>query len=296
MSGLSDADKDRAGDLMDEGDVLFERSAFPDALQKYEQADAIMNVPVTGLAIARVLEKLGRLTEARAKAVAVASMPVEADEPAPFVRARAEAAALSESLRRRIPTLILEGLPTKGVVRVEVDGKAVADPRVPIMLDPGSHAVRVAVEGREEQLHQVTLSEGARERLGVSSSEGTTSRDETGEADQDARVPTLAYVGFGIGAVGIAVGSVTGYMTWSKSKELEDSCGGTVCSPSYQDDIDSGRRSAMISNIAFGIGAVGVGVGVVALLTGESDASARETGGLRLGVMPGGAVLSGQFR
>src|SRR5262245_32825040 len=77
----SEIDRKRARALMEEGDVFAQKKDYGQALEKYVAGDAIMNVPTTGLDVALMLEKLGRLVEAETRAQAVADSARIAGEP-----------------------------------------------------------------------------------------------------------------------------------------------------------------------------------------------------------------------
>src|SRR5687768_9838148 len=94
----SAADKETARSLMNQGDTARDEQDYRAALKAYEAADAIMRVPTTGLAVARMHEKLGQLLEARDKALAVARIPAGATEPAAFTTARNEAEQLADAI------------------------------------------------------------------------------------------------------------------------------------------------------------------------------------------------------
>jgi hypothetical protein len=106
--------------------------------------------------------------------------------------------------------------------------------------------------------------------------------------------PTSAYVSFGVGAVGLSVGSIFGLLALSSKSKLDDACSTPKsCPRSAQQDIDALKRNGTVSTLGFLVGAIGVGAGVVLLTTG-SPAEARERG-----VSPwiglGSAGLTGRF-
>jgi hypothetical protein len=90
------------------------------------------------------------------------------------------------------------------------------------------------------------------------------------------------WIGFGAGAVGIAAGSVTGLMSLSSAASAKERCDGNRCPPAAQDDIDASKSMATISNIAFAVGAVGVGVGVWQLLTVKDPPDQQKVASPRL--------------
>src|SRR4051812_35729561 len=67
----SAADKESARALMDTGDEKSDAKDYAAALKAYQAADALVHFPMTGLAVARVQERLGQLLEARDAAIQV---------------------------------------------------------------------------------------------------------------------------------------------------------------------------------------------------------------------------------
>lgn len=290
---ISDLDRDRAGLLMDHAQELIEAGRYAEAVDAIRQADAIVGVPTTRMALAKALVQVGSLVEAREIALEVARSPAEPGEPPPFARARKEARDLAVELGSRIPrvAIAIDGLPPGVQPDVTMDGRTLSaeDLAAPLAVDPGTHEVRVVAPGYRDEQSTVTAREWEQTRVRIlmrSEATGTPgprpqqvpkSATEPAEASS---VPGLAYVGFGVGAVGLTVGTVTGVWALSKSNQLEEDCGGQVCTPAYEDDLDSTRRMSWISNVAFGVGLVGTAVGIGALLADDgsspADASDRD--------------------
>src|ERR1043165_6460836 len=80
----TDADKESARLLMDEGDSLVEKKNYAAALSKYQKAHSIMHVTTTGIEVARTLAALGRLVEAKRAAHEAAGIPPAPGEPQAF--------------------------------------------------------------------------------------------------------------------------------------------------------------------------------------------------------------------
>jgi hypothetical protein len=76
-----------------------------------------------------------------------------------------------------------------------------------------------------------------------------------------------AYAAFGVGAVGIVVGTITGILASGKKGDLDDACVNKVCPASQQDTIDSGKTLGTVSTVGFVVGAVGAVAGLVLYLT-----------------------------
>jgi hypothetical protein len=301
----SAADKETARSLLDDGDQKLESKDSAGALKSYQSAHAIMNVPSTGIEVAKTLVRLGRLVEARDTALSVSRMPKSSNEPRAFGQARAEAEGLASELASRIPSLELKvsGAAPGQELHVTIDGAAVppAVATVPRKLDPGKHQISVSSAGRADLNASVELKEGEKRTLELALSNAQAAAPAAVAATptpvgpaaqppaepQSAPVPesksgvsSLAYVGFGIGAVGIGVGSITGLMSLSKASSAKKFCTGNDCTPAATDDINSSKSLANISNVGFAVGVVGLGLGVYGLLSSghapeQTQATAR---------------------
>lgn len=106
-------------------------------------------------------------------------------------------------------------------------------------------------------------------------------------------ISPLVWIGFGLGAVGLIVGSITGGVSFAQAQELQDECGeDNVCPSSRQDDVDEMLALAHTSTAMFVIAGVGTTLGIVGIfLSGGDD----EQASLELQVAPTGLSLSGRF-
>jgi hypothetical protein len=84
---------------------------------------------------------------------------------------------------------------------------------------------------------------------------------------------TLAYAALGVGGAGLLVGGITGFLALGKKNDLEG-CVQERCPSSQKDTLDSAKTMATVSTVGFAVGFVGVGVGVVLLLTGNNQGNA----------------------
>jgi hypothetical protein len=100
---------------------------------------------------------------------------------------------------------------------------------------------------------------------------------------------TLGWIALGVGAVGLGAGSWFGLQTFSKQNESEDHCDGTSCDQTGVDLRDDARSSATLSTIGFAVGAVGVGAGLVLLLTAGGDTRGEARG---IWIAPGAGSLT----
>jgi hypothetical protein len=113
-----------------------------------------------------------------------------------------------------------------------------------------------------------------------------------------------AYVSWGVGLVGVGVGTAFGVMAMKDKHDLQ--CTNNTCPPSSQDAVDSAKRKGNISTIAFGVGGAGLVLGTVLYFSigsgsaeaHASSAPARGFAGLQRGramIGPGSVQLAADF-
>jgi hypothetical protein len=294
----SAADKETARGLMAQGRAAREKGDLQAALKAFEAADAIMHVPTTGLELARSQEAAGLLVEARDTALRVMRSPEEPGEPAPFKRARQEAAALSSELEARIPSLTIEvkNVPDGQTATVTLDGNELSSVLIgqPRKLDPGHHVVVAkagTAEGREEvdvaekESKTVTVALPAQEAAAPAppapeqeTTEKPPPATEQPAAGRSGASKALMFGGFGLAGAGLIAGTVTGILSMSQTSSIKSSpaCSGNLCNPSEDADIRSARAMATVSTVSFIVAGAGAAVGVVGLLTGKSSPSSSE--------------------
>ncbi|MCK6590220.1 MAG: tetratricopeptide repeat protein, partial [Polyangiaceae bacterium] len=91
-------------------------------------------------------------------------------------------------------------------------------------------------------------------------------------------IPAIA--AFGVGAVGLGVGGVTGALVIGRASDLKARCQGNLCPISDKDEADSARALGTVSTVAFVVGAAAAATGVVLLVLRApgSDESAANAG------------------
>ncbi len=307
-------DRETARSLMDEGDKNYKAGDYGAALNAYKAAYALVAVPTTGIAVANTEAALGHLVEARDTALAVMRYPKEPAESAPFRSARSRADELARALLSRIPSVQVSvaGPPAGVVVHVELDGHALPDDAatLPAKVNPGTHSVVAWAEHYSHEAKEINVVEGTpvavslalRPELAIPSV--TSAPPTLVVADQSTTPPpekkshTFAYVGIGLGVVGVAVGSATGIISLSKTSGAKQHCTGNSCTPDARSDLDAALLWANVSNVAFAVGVVGAAIAVVSTLSGGSTSQPTPTPRAK-GIMPligpSGAAISGWF-
>jgi hypothetical protein len=314
IAAPSAAQRETARRLMDEGKARARAGDKERAVEAYQKAHALMKVPTTGMAVAKAQIALGHLVEARDVALEVARMPRSNREPAVFERARKEARELEASLKPRIPTVrivVKGGLATK----VTVDAAEVAPLLLgePVALDPGKHVVgaenaegveahaEIDLAEREAREIELTLPVASPDVVVTTPAAEPTKRAPAKErrGERSTAGDVLVYGGFGLAAVGLAVGGITGALTLSKSGTVKSRCENGICDPAARSDLDSANAMASVSTIGFAVGGAGVVLGVVGLLlpkttTTETALRAGERHAA-LWVGPGSMGVRGSF-
>lgn len=311
------SDKETARSLMKQGDQALAAADYSSALKAYEAAHDIMRVPTTGLALGRAQEKAGQLVEARDTWLAVQRMPVNAGEPAIFSQAREQAARGAAALSPRIPSLTVRaaGLLEGVTPEVTINGSPLRASVLGLArkANPGDYAITAKAPGCRDVSRNEKLAEGenkvvelafadCRPVAAPASADGadakktisTTELQRDRAMQQPSRV--LMWVGFGVAGAGVLAGSITGMMSLGKASSAKDVCNGQRCPPSAQGDIDDSKSLANISNIAFGVGAVGLGVGFWQLVAQPKAESGRRGGASVTALLrPNGVAVTGRF-
>jgi tetratricopeptide (TPR) repeat protein len=286
-SELDSHTRTAARSLAAQGSAAFEAQRYAEALDLFERAAALVEVPTITLMQARTLVQLGRWVEAADKYASIQRWK-EANEAAAAANpsfAQAVGAAQQElpPLMARIPKLNVKIVQIRSeAVEVYVAGRRLppALVGVDVPVDPGLRDVEVRRPGKETIVRQVTLVEGRREAvtisLDVKPAEPVAVPVVTPVVMAPPAVPpkhesssdeTLGYVLLGSGAAGTVVGVLTGITALSAKSELDEACT-PGCPPSHEETLSTYRLHRTLSYVGFGIGVVGVSLGGYILLSG----------------------------
>jgi len=98
--------------------------------------------------------------------------------------------------------------------------------------------------------------------------------------DEDqAYLHRVAWVGFGMAAVGVVTWAVTGSIALAQAGQLEEDCPEDLCSPDVEDDLDTARSLAHAATAGLVIGVLGGITGAIALIVAEGDNEDASDGG-----------------
>ena len=159
---VSDADRNAARDLYNEGWQLQQQGRYADAVDRYTRSLAVFPAPTTAFRLAQCKEALGKLVEAAEELRAIRNAPLPAGSPQAFVTAQQEAAAEVPKLEARIPKIKIDIQPAgvSGLV-VTVDGATMPTALVGVArpIDPGSHTITATAPGYSQAQARVDVRE-----------------------------------------------------------------------------------------------------------------------------------------
>jgi hypothetical protein len=284
------------------------------AVEKLERAEALRHAPTILGRLGECQVALGKIVLGTENLQRVVREQLAADAPAAFRDAQVRAQKVLDTALPRIGKLKIVVEPAGTQASVKVNGEQVPPAVLGVErpTDPGNHQVEASAPGYLPASAAVRLADGGSEtvtlRLQPDPNAAAAPPPAGGPpppvppqgdpmvapppqpgpapADPGADAPsggggnkTLAFVALGVGGAGLIAGSITGLMAMSKTKDLEDLCDDDkVCRDEDSfDEYDSANNLATISTIAFGVGIVGVGAGVILLVTsgGKAEPAAK---------------------
>jgi hypothetical protein len=240
-----------------------------------------MRVPTTGVEVARTLEAMGRLVEARSTLRRVLALPTSPTDPAPFQEAMATAAVLFTELEEQLPmiTFVIEST-ARGVPLVWVDGQPVPPSELanPLRLDPGTHQITAHL-GKLEATQSIDLRE--RDRQPVVLKMPAIARKTPG-AEPTSPWRTVAYVSFATSAAGLVTGTIAGALALSTKHTAESGCSEGQCPPSTWEALDQAHSYATVSTVGFATFGAALGLGFTSLALAPSQDGASNGSGVRV--------------
>ncbi len=284
VAAHAEDNKTKARAKADEALKLYQQKQWEACYEAFTQAEVLYGAPSITIYRAHCLREAEKLVEARLIYARLAAFKLDADAPAAFREAVADAAKQVTLLDKRIPSLRITVANAKSV-RVWVDGSlasAVLEPKG-LSLDPGKHALRIAADGFSEYARVLDLSEGRITELEITLEAGANRisarelpfKELSSSGEMPNRVP--AYVLFGVGGLGVALGAVMGGLALQKlgaakgggcGEDLQ-SCPNEATRVTVQNDLDTGRTISHVSTAALSVGLASAAVGIILFATGN---------------------------
>jgi hypothetical protein len=263
------------------------------AIEKLSRAEALYHAPSILGRLGECQVAVGQVVTGTENLNRVVREELSATAPKAFKDAQTRARGVLNAALPKIARLTVKVDPMDAQPQVTVDGAVIPPALIGVErpTDPGAHEIVVTAPGYLEQRSNVTLAEGGSQeislRLAKDPSAALPSKEPPPQPPIVAAVPPAsppadkrsggsnvpAYVALGVGGTGLLVGGITGFLALGKKSDLKG-CVGNACPTSQKDTLDSAKSMATISTVGFAVGFVGVGVGVVLLLTSNHSSSA----------------------
>lgn len=262
------------------------------AIEKLSRAEALYHAPSILGRLGECQVNVGQIVTGTENLNRVVREELSATAPKAFKDAQTRARGVLNTALPKIARLTVKVEPADAKPQVTVSGAAIPSALIGVErpTDPGTHEIVVTAPGYLEQRATVTLTEGGAQELPIHLVKDPNAAPAVAPpppAPVVAAVPppappsdtggkksnTPAYVALGIGGAGLLVGGITGFLALGKKSDLKG-CVDNACPSSQKDTLDGARSMATVSTVGFAVGFVGVGVGVVLLLTGNHSNNA----------------------
>jgi hypothetical protein len=294
--------------LADDGDCA-------GAIEKLQRAEDLYHAPTILGRLGECQVNIGKIVLGTENLNKVAREELGPKAPEAFKAAQVRAKGVLDAALPRIAklTVTVAGAAADVKVTVKIDGVEISAAMLGVArpTDPGTRKVEASAPGYLTSTDTATLPEGGAGTVALklvvdpnAKTAETTPKDKPTVEAPKAIAPsgsgssnTGGWVVVGIGAAGIAVGSVFGVMALGKKSTLDTHCVSKLCPASSSSDIDSLKSTATISTIGFAVGILGVGIGAAMLLSsGSAEASPPpKSGWVRPWVGLGSLGLRGGF-
>jgi hypothetical protein len=310
---LAQSDEQRAGarSLATEGAQAFNEGRFKDAVDLFSKAETLVHAPPHLLFTARAHAKLGQFVKAREAYMKIVKEQLAPNAPQAFRDAQVAAEEERKQVEPHIGrlTIKVEGADGAKDLVVAVDGQPISLVLlgVPQPMDPGEHLVTATATGFKGAPVTASLKDAGQGAVSVkmevdhavpppgavaapASSAPAGTQPPTGAPPTDTGAGSNngmrigSYVGFGVGAVGIALGTVFVMKSSSKRKAANEAtsdlekvgsttggvcsvaggtCRGDILPAQKVDDLDDQARSAKtLGIVGYVVGGLGIATGV----------------------------------
>jgi hypothetical protein len=296
----NEADRATARALALEGNAALQKKDYSTAADRFGRADALVHAPTLVVDWARALQGLGRFVEAHEKYELVLREGVPASAPKSWLRALEEAKKELDALKPRLAwlTVVLRE-PTEATVRIDGVLVPLAAIGVKRAADPGFPEVTVDAFGYEPFNQAVTVGPGEEKTLEITLTKlpdappaAAANSDSVYRPRQKSETRRIvSYVALGVGGAALITGGVFAALSYKKHGELEDECVDGRCGSSSGKKIETYHLYGTTSAIGLGVGAVGIGTGLVLLFT---EPKAADSAGPRVRPLVGLGVLGAE--
>ena len=309
----SETDKSLAQSLFEQGKQLMDSGAFSQACPKLQESQRLDPGGGTLLNLALCHEQEGKIASAWTEFKEALGM-ARRDSRQERIDAAEEHIAALEPKLPRLTLTVPNASPGEDL---QLDGNAIGNAAWggPLSLDPGSHQVTAAAPGKKGWTTTFSIAVAEKRSLAVPALEAEAAgpaqppaaptkpgepRAATPAPAEHAKSGSAAgWIVGGAGIVGVGVGSYFGLQAFAKRKDSNKLCPtDTTCQGDGAKYNTQAYTAAWISDIGFGVGIVGLGVGTYLLLSGGSSEEAPRASGAGtkltadVAALPGGGAMS----
>jgi len=307
----TDEQRAAARELATEGADAFDAGRYQDAIDRFTRAESLVHAAPHLLFLARSHAKLQQYVKAREAYMKIVNeqLPPNATQGVKDAQRAAQDEITGVEARIGRLTIVVQGKEQAKDLVVQVNGVPVPAVLVgaPQPIDPGEHKVEALASGLRAGPESVTVGEGERKELTlklvsdpnavppgaaavVATEPGAPPPGETQSPPADQGVDSGgtnglrigSYVAFGVGAVGLGLGTVFLLQSSSKRSEADDLCTlpKGACDKSVEAEVndldDQADSAATLGVVGFVAGGVGIATGVTLLIlsSGGSKSSA----------------------
>jgi hypothetical protein len=325
---FAQSDEQRAGarTLATEGAQAFNEGRFKDAVDLFSKAESLVHAPPHLLFMARAHAKLGQFVKAREAYLKIIKEQLAPNAPQAFRDAQSAADEERKQVEPHIGKLrvLVEGADGAKDLSVAIDGQPFPTVLlgVPQPMDPGDHTVTATATGFKGAPASVSLKDAgsgsvvvklevdnsvpppattpappaAAGGLAVSTTPSGAPPSDSGTSGGNG-LRTGAYVGFGVGAVGLVLGTVFVLKSASNRKSADDAsltlerigsttdgpcsiaagtCRGDIGAAKDVADWDDKARSAKtIGIVGYVVGGLGVATGVTLFVLSNKHSDSK---------------------
>jgi len=342
LLGVANAEEDSATEiaaarsLAVDGLKLAQAGKCEEAIPKLERSEKLHHSAIVLSRLGECQVSEGKLVEGTEMLRKVLREPLPANPSPALSKAYERAQIVLDATKPKIAALTVSiAAPPGAELHLTVDGLAVASTLVDSELpaDPGDHVVEASAPGYLKASARVTLATAEKKTValkleadpnapalaalnpGPDAKPGPVTQAAPAAAavapsappEPPTKAPSraAAYVSWGVGAVGLGLGTAFGVMAMKEKKDLDGQCPSNSCPPSSSDAVDSAKQKGNVSTIAFAVGGAGLVLGTVlyfSIGSGSPEAHARVPArgfaGLQRGramIGPGSVQLAADF-
>jgi hypothetical protein len=299
---------------------LVKLGRYAEACPKLAESQRLDPKLGTLLNLAVCHEKQGRTATAWAEYTSAAGIARREGQKEREDFAREQGAALEKNLSR----VILQPAAPEPGLRVTLDEQTMAGPALgtPLPIDPGKHVVAASAPGKRAWSKEIDVpTQKADVPVEIPALEAVPEPPPEPPPPAPSPVPAPAPVlvapppfvpapappvrndavvlmatGFGVGALGLIVGALTGVVVLSQASTIRAQCNPqNQCASGQAGSIHSADTLANVSNVSFALGVAGAGVGVIGLVLRSRDQAPRTGLSVTPIVGPGAVGLRGTF-